>query len=63
MIIGVMLLASGIVVGILIGLRWCDDGECSEKDREIAALIVEVNRYKGMVDKVARAYRQKHPEG
>lgn len=62
-ILGILLFASGLVIGCLIGLRWCDPEDCSEKDREIEVLISEVNRYKHLVDKVARAYRQKHPEG
>lgn len=63
MIIGFLLLVSGIVIGVLLGLRWCDEPDCSEREEEIQALIEEVNRYKHWVGRVSEEYHRKHPEG
>lgn len=67
MMVMVILLATfaGIIVGFLLGLRWCsaDDGNCLEKEAEIAALVHELNAYKHWVNKVASKYKETHPDG
>lgn len=66
MIIGVMLLVSGIVVGYLLGVHVEDKvlldecRICREKDERILELEHELGRYKRWIDKVISIYKMKH---